>query len=499
MKMRSRSAARQTTNIYAIVIATAFALLPIAATAASQRTFVASYGSDASPSCSLAAPCRSFNAAIGNTNPGGEVVILDTAAYGVMTINKSIKIIGPSGVYGGISVLGGANPTTGIVINAGDFDDITLRGLDISGVPNSGAPFPDIGIDIQNAGAVHIEKTSIGNFTQDTSACIKLDTAKVVRLYVDDSFLRECRTGVYVNGNTVPASSSVSAIIDNTRIERGKSTVSPFASVGVWFKNHGTMQIRNSVISRNNTGVLYETDVPSSSGYLMITGTHLTRHDDAIVHTKAVASAYTNIEFNDGLISTTNGITMNMTGPGSSALLSVKNSQILHGTTPISVTNSGVGHGTYVRVIDSNLGRSANGIIIANTAADANTRAYLDLVRSTLAGVTNTLIDASASNGAKTYVDVESSTLNNATTAINTSGTSLVSVSSARTHIHNVTTVLNHGNGTARFDANHIVKCANDFVNNGSGNVFSFNNNAIHDIDNTSGLTYITPSIVTLR
>ena len=48
-----------------------------------------------------------------------------------------------------------------------------------SGVPNL-APLPNIGIDVQNAGAVHIEKSSIGNFTQDTSACVKLDTAKVV-------------------------------------------------------------------------------------------------------------------------------------------------------------------------------------------------------------------------------------------------------------------------------------------------------------------------------
>ena len=471
---------------------------PASVIAASQRTFVASYGSDASPSCSLAAPCRSFNVAIGNTNSGGEVVILDTAAYGVMTINKSIKIIGPSGVYGGISVLGGANPTTGIVINAGDFDDITLRGLDISGVPNSGAPFPDIGIDIQNAGAVHIEKSSIGNFTQDTSACIKLDTAKVVRLYIDDSFLRECRTGVYVNGNTVPASSSVSAQIDNTRIERGKNTAGPL-SVGVWFKNHGTMNIRNSTITRQSTGVFYETDLPSSSGYLMIADTQIVRQDDGIKHTNTAATAYSNIEFTSSLMSTTNGIAVDTTGGGSSTMVSVNRSELLHGTNPLMVTNGGVGHNTYVRVIDSNLGRSTNGVIIANTAADANTRAYLDLVRSTLAGVSNALIDASASNGAKTYVDIESSTLNNAATAINTFGTSLVSVSSARAHIHNVTTVLNHGNGTARFDANHIVKCSNDFVNSGSGSVFSFNNNAIHDVDNTSGFTYITPAIVTLR
>ena len=89
-------------------------------------------------------------------------------------INKSIKVIGPSGVYGGISVLGGVgNPTTGVVINAGDNDDVILRGLDITGVPG-GRPLPLIGIDIQNAGAVHIEKSSISNFPEDGGACIQV-------------------------------------------------------------------------------------------------------------------------------------------------------------------------------------------------------------------------------------------------------------------------------------------------------------------------------------
>jgi len=496
--IRSTSAARQRGFPCALVAFAALAATaPGIALATSQRTFVASYGSDASATCSLGAPCRSFNAAIAQTSPGGEVVILDTAGYGPMIIDKSLKVIGPAGVYGGISVTGGANPTTGVVINAADTDDVVLRGLDITGVP-AAAPLPQIGIDIQNAGAVYIEKTSISNFTQDTSACVHLDTAKVVRLYIDDSFLRECRTAVYVNGNTVPAASSVSTQIDNTRIERGKNTGGP-AIVGVWMKNHGTMQIRNSTISRASTGVLFETDLPSSAGYLMIEGSQIVRHDVGISHTKSVASAYSNIEFNNGLMSTTDGIVVNTSGTGSSFLLSVKDSQILHGTTPISVANSGVGHGTFVRVTDSVVGRSTNGILLSNTAADVNTRANLDLIRTSLLSVTNALVDASATNGGKTYVNVESSTLSNAATAVNTSGTSTLSVSIARSQIHNVTTVLNHGNGTARFDADHIVKCANDFVNAGSGTVYTFGNNAIHDIDNLSGLTYITPTLVPLR
>ena len=48
------------------------------AAATLQRTFVASTGADANP-CSLVAPCRSFGAAITQTSPGGEVIVLDSA------------------------------------------------------------------------------------------------------------------------------------------------------------------------------------------------------------------------------------------------------------------------------------------------------------------------------------------------------------------------------------------------------------------------------------
>jgi hypothetical protein len=47
--------------------------------AASQRTFVASIGTD-NPACSITAPCRSFAAAITATIQGGEVFVLDTVS-----------------------------------------------------------------------------------------------------------------------------------------------------------------------------------------------------------------------------------------------------------------------------------------------------------------------------------------------------------------------------------------------------------------------------------
>ena len=68
------------------------------ALAASQRTFVASTGLDTN-ACSISAPCRSFGAAIAKTGSSGEVIVLDSAAYGPVTIDKSISLIAPAGIY----------------------------------------------------------------------------------------------------------------------------------------------------------------------------------------------------------------------------------------------------------------------------------------------------------------------------------------------------------------------------------------------------------------
>ena len=97
--------------------------------AAAQRSFVASYGSDGNP-CTLAQPCRAFAAAIGQTTDGGEVIVLDSAGYGPVTIAKSVSIISPSGVYAGISV--STSAVVGVDIN-GAGAEVTLRGLSITG------------------------------------------------------------------------------------------------------------------------------------------------------------------------------------------------------------------------------------------------------------------------------------------------------------------------------------------------------------------------------
>ena len=85
-----------------------FALSGLAASntamALPQRTFVASTGNDLN-SCILTAPCRGFAHAITQTNLGGEVIVLDSAGYGPVTITQSVSIIAPAGVYAGVSVI----------------------------------------------------------------------------------------------------------------------------------------------------------------------------------------------------------------------------------------------------------------------------------------------------------------------------------------------------------------------------------------------------------
>ena len=91
-------------------------------TFAAQRHFVASYGV-ANPACSIGAPCRQFAEAMAVVNPTGELIVLDSAGYGPVTITKSVSIIAPPGVYAGVSVFSGDGITVngaGIKSSCGD-------------------------------------------------------------------------------------------------------------------------------------------------------------------------------------------------------------------------------------------------------------------------------------------------------------------------------------------------------------------------------------------
>jgi len=135
-----------------------------------QRTFVASYGLSANTAfnCSLAKPCRAFSEAIGVTSADGEVVVLDSAGYGPVTITQGVSIIAPAGIYAGVTVGTG----DGITINAPGAV-VRLRGLSINGQVggNDGIVFQDgtrliiEDCTVTSMGQTGIHVTAAGAFT----------------------------------------------------------------------------------------------------------------------------------------------------------------------------------------------------------------------------------------------------------------------------------------------------------------------------------------------
>ena len=123
---------RLTINAFAVVIAVlAFASL---AQAQATRTWVSGVGDDANP-CSRTAPCKTFAGAISKTAAGGEIDALDPGGFGTVSIGKALTIDG-SGTFASILNAG----TTGIFVNGGANDIVTIRGLSIQGVRQSTSP-----------------------------------------------------------------------------------------------------------------------------------------------------------------------------------------------------------------------------------------------------------------------------------------------------------------------------------------------------------------------
>lgn len=190
----------------ALAIATIVLILSTAsADAVQQRSFVASDGLDTN-ACTRAAPCRSFGTAIGQTLPDGEVVALDSAGYGPVSITGPISLIAPPGVYAGVSVSSGA----GITVSVGSSDVVMLQGLSINNV-GGGVN----GIVIAGGRRVMIDRCSISNFS--TGAGIALTTPALTDMDVTDTLVRDNLVGVQLATTAAAILSQVT--LSHVRIE----------------------------------------------------------------------------------------------------------------------------------------------------------------------------------------------------------------------------------------------------------------------------------------
>jgi hypothetical protein len=146
--------------IAAAIAAAAIFACNAPAAAQSNRTFVSGQGADTG-GCAITAPCRSFSYAITQTNAGGEIVVLTSAGYGTVTINKAISISNQEGVEAAITVTSGES---GITVAAGPSDVVNLRGLTVINQGSGG-----VGIYFTSGGTLNIQNTVITGFATNLS------------------------------------------------------------------------------------------------------------------------------------------------------------------------------------------------------------------------------------------------------------------------------------------------------------------------------------------
>jgi len=274
----------------ALIVAAAIAFLHVLpAQAQATRTFVSGQGNDGNP-CSVTAPCRTFQAAFALTAENGEIDALNAADYGPLTITHGITIIA-QGVTAGISATSGA---TGVSINAGPADVISLSGIDIEG-QGSGAT----GIAFNTGASLQIQNCVIRGFA---NAGIAFAPATSSALSVSESLVSDntstatgilfsnmgsgsvvatlsrtevvnSGTGIAVQGSA--SSGSTSATIDSSVVANnsvvGILANGPTAPVFVMVSNsvvvnngigveaqnpNATVQIAQSSINGNTTGLL---------------------------------------------------------------------------------------------------------------------------------------------------------------------------------------------------------------------------------------------------
>src|SRR5436305_1176270 len=94
---------------------------------AQSRTWVSGVGDDLNP-CSRTAPCKTFASAISKTAAGGEISVMDSGAFGAVSITQAVTINGDGNLAGIL-----ASISDGIVVAAGASDRVVIRNLSING------------------------------------------------------------------------------------------------------------------------------------------------------------------------------------------------------------------------------------------------------------------------------------------------------------------------------------------------------------------------------
>jgi len=320
-------------------LALALSLSAEVALASAQRTFVASTGNDANTAsnCSLILPCRSFAAAMTQTDVGGEIVVLDSAGYAPVTIDKSVSIIVPEGIYGGITAFAGSAVTiTGTSLR------VLLRGLTLNtpALPSRAS----IGVSVTASDSdIQLERVSISGFaTFGISADSFSDRT---HLRVQDSVIRAGGNG------GINAGGGYHVVLNRVLIGEAYNGVSVF--------NSAYLELRESVI-----------DGGEGSQYGNV-GLYVDNVGSAVGRVKSVVIDHSSIR------SFLTGVQVNAVGSEPDIALTVSNSVVSDNYSGIEVacSSSTTVQATVADSVVANNGvlgvGSGNGISVSGSACNA--------------------------------------------------------------------------------------------------------------------------------
>ncbi|MBI3150401.1 MAG: right-handed parallel beta-helix repeat-containing protein [Betaproteobacteria bacterium] len=303
---------------------------------AAQRTFVSTSGSDANTAsnCSNTAPCRGFSAALTVTDSGGEIIVLSSGGYGPVTIDKSVSIIAPQGIFAGISVFTGIGIT---IATAGV--NVVLKGLSINGLGGFA------GIAMTAGDSLVVQNCTISNFASDG---LKVDAAARVRIL--DALLQANYYGAYITGGATALVSGsrffdhpgagvyghASGAAEVTKVEVSRSEASGGGSGFFAYASYGgriELNVKDSVASRNFSGL----------SATLSTGTALMSASNNLVsgNTYGLIAGGTNAK----IVASGNKVTHNGTGlnqASSGVLQSTGDNTVTDNTTNASGTITGL-------------------------------------------------------------------------------------------------------------------------------------------------------------
>jgi hypothetical protein len=242
------------------IAAVACAALATSAQAAASRTFVSGVGNDGNP-CTLALPCRTLQAALNATTPGGTIDVLDPTGYGRLSITKAVTIDGH-----GWAELNSSDGSDVVSINAGPNDVVNLRGLTVVATGSAAN-----GIKFVTGGTLNIQNSVVRGFS---SAAIELEAVSSI-VTVSDTVVSGV-TGEFGAGIHVTTSGGITVMLDHVNASTNSGTGISVEGELAPSTARIVVAVADCVVFANRTGINSVSSVNTAIPQVTVTNSKLT-------------------------------------------------------------------------------------------------------------------------------------------------------------------------------------------------------------------------------